>query len=279
MNLFDIEIRDLPCGVCGPTCSGIPITTAHHFARKVRGMFGHPLELLHEWPHLGPVPGNVDRADDNKSRAHVQFYRKFPRIRRSYERFATVMGLELLGPDVPFYIQRIPTVRFHFPGSRAVGEAHRDLAYGHQPGELTCWLPLTDCWNSSTIWIEAVEQEAIDHPFARSTDRAPMCAVPMRVGQVLCFDSVNLLHANLLNHEGQEPVMGEHPIYGTPAVTGYEGRGLTRVSFDFRILPCHLHDPETRRTSINTESPMILGGYWTEPLRGCMVPNRVGLPG
>jgi len=265
MNLTEIEIRDLPCVVINEHACPEPVTTAHMFRRRVEAMFGHRLEYLHEWPHLGEIPGNVDRADDNRSKAHAQFYRKFPRIEELYLRFASCMGRELLG-DVPFLIQRIPTFRVHFVGSRAVAEAHRDLAYGHQPGELTCWLPLTAAYGTNTVWIEAATEELEDHPFARSSDRTPLSAVPVRVGQILCFDSVNLLHANLLNHEGQTPIMGEHPIYKTPTIVDYEGRGLTRVSFDFRVLPRHLHDPETHRLSVNTEVPMILGGYWTEPV-------------
>lgn len=40
--------------------------------------------------------------------------------------------------------QRVPSLRIHIAGSDCHKRSHRDLEYGHQPGEINFWLPLTD---------------------------------------------------------------------------------------------------------------------------------------
>jgi len=45
---------------------------------------------------------------------------------------------------VAFYYQRPPTLRLQPGPARAMVRTHRDADYGHQPGELNYWIPLTD---------------------------------------------------------------------------------------------------------------------------------------
>jgi hypothetical protein len=48
-----------------------------------------------------------------------------------------------------------PTLRVHPAGSRQFRRAHRDAEYGHQPGEVNFWLPLTDATSGrATLWVE-----------------------------------------------------------------------------------------------------------------------------
>ena len=43
-----------------------------------------------------------------------------------------------------FYVQRPPTLRLQPGPSAFTVRPHNDAEYGHQPGELNFWLPLTD---------------------------------------------------------------------------------------------------------------------------------------
>jgi hypothetical protein len=97
--------------------------------------------------------------------------------------------------------QRKPTLRIHFPENKAVGGFHKDREYNHPIEEINIWVPVTSAFNTNTIWIES----AFD-----KEDYSPM---NLNFGQGLIFDS-GLNHGNKINVEN-----------------------LTRLSFDFRVIP------------------------------------------
>jgi len=97
--------------------------------------------------------------------------------------------------------QRTPTLRIHFPENTAVGGFHKDREYNHPIEEINIWVPVTSALNTNTIWIES----AFD-----KEDYSPM---NLNFGQGLIFDS-GLNHGNKVNVEN-----------------------LTRLSFDFRVVP------------------------------------------
>ena len=269
----------------------------------VQRMFGHPLEQLHTWPHLDTLPGDVSREDDQRTSVHAQFYRLFPRTAALYHLTANEVG-RLALPGQRFVIQRVPAFRVHFPRSRAVGEPHTDWQYGHQPGEVTCWMPLTEARQTSTMWVAeraegwdpaAFARKVVDEGGEKAFESLPgplrMWPVNLDVGQVLIWDSVTRSHGNLLNHEDMTEwlellVDGEvvkitaaegaeivEAMEGQPLKirrSWWEGPGRCRVSIDFRVLPWDLLEEETDRTSVNTATPMNLGtpekpGYWLDP--------------
>ena len=97
--------------------------------------------------------------------------------------------------------QRKPTLRIHLPNNKAVGEFHKDREYNHPIEEINIWVPITSAFNTNTLWLES----AFD-----KEDYSPM---NMNFGQGLIFDS-GLSHGSVVNVEN-----------------------LTRLSFDFRIIP------------------------------------------
>lgn len=259
-------------------------------------MFGHRLEELHEWPHLHMIPGDVSRETDNLSRAHQQFYRLFPRIEPYYRRVASELGRRILGGAEPFYVQRVPTFRVHFPRSRAVGEPHTDWQYGHQIGEVSFWVPLTRATNSATMWVaeraqgwtpeeyaKTYKDKGSDAAFETLPEPVKMWPINTDLGTILVWDSVLRAHGNLLNREalvemlhlgeseggqvitadqGAELVAalgaaGEHRPLKVQR-TWLEGSGVSRVSVDFRVLPAHLAEAETERHAVNTGVAMAL---------------------
>lgn len=249
----------------------------------VEQFFGHRLDRLHESPYFGGHFTDVRREEDQASVAHHQFYRLFPRIAVPYAQLAVACVREFVGE--PCHIQAVPTFRVHFPNSRAVGEPHTDWQYGHQPGEVTCWLPLTPAYGSATVWVAdrveawdprayeaAAAEEGAGRAPAGSSERVLERSLPPAVHLwpvniepplMLVFDGVTRVHANLLNREGMEAetVPDEH---GLPTVVSWSGRGVTRVSLDFRLLPARLADPATKRCDLGTGALMAPGGYWTE---------------
>ena len=59
------------------------------------------------------------------------------------------------GDKVKFYVQRPPTLRIQPGPSPKYVRAHNDGEYGHQPGEVNFWMPLTDAARAmATLWVE-----------------------------------------------------------------------------------------------------------------------------
>jgi hypothetical protein len=270
--LGTLKIEDLPGGPSDPW--------APYLRKVVTDMYGHELEQLHTWPHLEGDPCvDVERKTDQGTRAHRQFYRLFPRIAAAYELLVAELADRHLA-DTAYVFQAVPNVRIHYPQSRAVAEPHTDHQYGHQFGELTFWIPLTQYPPAEewplVPWDPALELEGLEPPIpvltssiwvadrlagwdpkeyerlcrdgkydeAEATLPGPvrMYPLPVRFGQVLVIDTVSRNHGNCANMTGQ-----------------------TRVSLDFRVLPRELLEENTRRESLNTKTPFRLGGYWSEP--------------
>jgi len=97
--------------------------------------------------------------------------------------------------------QRKPTLRIHLPENKSVGGFHRDRDYNHPIEEINIWVPITSVINTNSIWIES------------SYDKEDYKPVKLNYGQAIIFDS-GLKHGNKINIEN-----------------------LTRLSFDFRVIP------------------------------------------
>lgn len=110
---------------------------------------------------------------------HRLFYERFERLRDPYESFVQWWAHELFGAE-PTWHQRTPTLRVSTPGRRSVLEYHTDADYGHQPGEVNVWVPLTDAYGSNSIVVEGVAQT-------------------VHYGEVLVFDAVRLVHGAMTN--------------------------------------------------------------------------------
>jgi hypothetical protein len=54
--------------------------------------------------------------------------------------------------SLAFQVQ--PALRVVPPSCKRVGQPHRDRDYGHQPGQINFWLPLSAASGSNTLWVE-----------------------------------------------------------------------------------------------------------------------------
>ncbi|MEN3309338.1 MAG: hypothetical protein V7603_5540 [Micromonosporaceae bacterium] len=161
---------------------------------------------------------------DQDAPVHAVFYQRYPQIRAHYERFLR----ERIAPDYgeDLCVQRVPSFRVQYPGVTASREFHRDSDYNHQTGTINYWLPVTRAFATNTVWIETEPDAGEFHP------------VEMSPGQFLRFDALRLKH-------------GSHP----------NGTGVTRVSFDFRVLPLRMHRYSGLRSGASGV-PLELGGYY-----------------
>ena len=108
-----------------------------------------------------------------------------------------------------FYYQFPPTMRVQPPGERYI-VPHNDASYGHQPGEVNFWMPLTDySLTETTLWVETAENEGDYHP------------VEVTHGEIASFHGTKCRH-----HVPKNP------------------SSYTRVSVDFRVGVDGCYDPD-----------------------------------
>ena len=125
--------------------------------------------------------------------------KKFGVFLNKYKKFVNYLSSSVFEEKLIY--QRRPTIRVQFPESKAVGAFHRDRDYNHPIEEINIWVPITSVINTNSIWIES------------SYDKEDYKPVKLNYGQAIIFDS-GLKHGNKINIEN-----------------------LTRLSFDFRVIP------------------------------------------
>eukprot|EP00300_Choanocystis_sp_HF-7_P011877 c17653_g1_i1.p1 GENE.c17653_g1_i1~~c17653_g1_i1.p1 ORF type:complete len:148 (+),score=24.01 c17653_g1_i1:406-849(+) len=137
----------------------------------------------------------------------------------------------MMPQETTLVYQRQPCIRIHPPSDRPTGNKHRDSDYGHQPGQINFWLPLTELNEANTLWVEdGMESQ---HFF-------PILTPP---GTVVRF------YGNQLEH------------YTTPNISPF-----SRVSLDLRVVPGSLFDNDFGPSKVNDVQQFFVGerGYYTE---------------
>ena len=129
--------------------------------------------------------------------------------------------------------QSIPTFRVCYPNNIAVGEFHKDKYYRNRDwaekvNELNYFLPITDAYDTNTIWVESEE------------DKGDYTAMNCSYGEVVQWDGSNLTHGNYINKTGK-----------------------CRISMDFRVIKKSKYIDSDHKT-INTKVKFGIGGYYKE---------------
>lgn len=167
------------------------------------------------------------QENDQSTSFHRKFYEMFDTAARpTYEAFIAEWAAQQVGEPRILY-QAVPTFRIHLPGNVAVGQFHRDADYNHQQGETNFWLPVTEAFDTNSLWVES------------EPGRGDFSAVRLGPGEVYVFDGVNLFHGNMVNRTG-----------------------VTRVSIDFRLIPERWF-VDTDRLSVSAGQRMSIGHYWS----------------
>lgn len=129
--------------------------------------------------------------------------------------------------------QAMPSLRVATPSDKPTGQRHRDGDYGHQPGQINWWLPLTSCFGRNTLWLEPTGGGA---------------ALPLE-GE---FGTLHRFHGHAQHH-----------------FTRPNDTGKTRVSLDFRTVPgpCYDDDWPASRAPASGRQAFFLGGYYAKAVR------------
>ena len=213
------------------------------FAALVTNCFGvSSLELLHQ-ERLDMLPQEeIAFENDTETPVHKWFYDhlnasgplSWGELVDVYERFIR----EVIAPiiDEEFIYQQFPSFRVQLPdsvghGAKAVYKWHTDgdEEHRHPPGEINFQIALTQMSGTSATWVESSPGKG---------DHSPM---NMKPGEFYQFWGHQLNHGN---HDNKT--------------------GLTRVSFDFRVLPMRFYNAGYEVKSKSAGHKFVVGGYYKE---------------
>tara|TARA_R110000851_G_scaffold108257_2_gene229348 strand:+ start:5424 stop:6089 length:666 start_codon:yes stop_codon:yes gene_type:complete len=187
------------------------------------------LECLHEHCEKYEV---FTRASDQSTIFHSAFYKgceldnKFDSL---YKRFVKNYVSKMFIDERLVY-QKRPSFRVALTDNKSVGEWHKDSNYQHPFEEINFFIPLTDCKNTNTIWVET------------NPDSKKYEPINLNYGQIFVFSGGLLNHGNKINTTGK-----------------------TRVSFDFRVIKSVDYDKIKNlgiSSSVNTNKSFIVGDYY-----------------
>lgn len=132
--------------------------------------------------------------------------------------------------DNQFLFQTLPSFRVQLPNNVAVTEYHYDSMpkYNHPDGEINFILPITEMFDTNTVWAESQQNKG---------DFKPM---NMEYGDLLCWNFNKCYHGNKMNQTG-----------------------LTRISMDFRVLPMSKYNENNLKTSASSKKKFIIGDYYS----------------
>ena len=170
-------------------------------------------------------------GSDSDTKFHRVFYDKmragWPEFLEAYKLFIKEFIAPAVGATDKLIYQSWPSFRVHLPNNVAVGGWHKDGDYNHPTGEMNFILALTEMFESNTTIAESVPGKMDFRQFELSP------------GQIVKFNGNQCIHGNLPNKTG-----------------------VTRVSFDFRVmLPEHYNDAH-KLTSLSKGNKFLIGHYY-----------------
>lgn len=172
------------------------------------------------------------RENDQSTVWHKCFYNNIRTDVRFQHEYISFLGQYIkprFGEEIVY--QKIPTFRVHLPNNISVGEFHKDKNYrneewAEQVQELNYFMPLTSAYGTNTIWAETEE------------DKGDYQEIQANYGECVEWSATKLTHGNKQNKTL-----------------------VTRVSFDFRVIPKSRY-VDSNHLTINTKIPFGIGGYY-----------------
>ena len=137
-----------------------------------------------------------------------------------YRRFIERLVAPLI--KFPFRFQRKPGIRIHLPAVLMV-QFHTDEWYGHEPDVVNFWMPLTDAFDSNTLFVATLED------YLREVARLESEKASM---EIVNDDLAEILQP-LTSTYGRVHVFNAKVVHGSKP----NQISKTRVSLDFLILP------------------------------------------
>jgi len=171
------------------------------------------LENVHELYWEVSEGEKLDQTNEADTPFHKKYYNKlkegWPELTKIFNYFIE----EEISKTIkgPFLYQTMPSFRVQVPKQKAVSNWHYDADYkhGHPDWEINIQIALTEAKNTSATWVESVPGLGNYTPINLNDD------------QYCIFNGNRCVHGNFLNQTNK-----------------------SRVSYDFRIIPCFLYDIE-----------------------------------
>ena len=193
------------------------------------------LQNLHKQYNTWLPEEELSFSEESSTKFHEKFYEK---LREPWNEFIDLYHSfirEHVSANVregrSLLFQTLPSFRVHLPNEKAIHKVHYDgdEDHRHPPGEINVFLPMTDCLPNNTIWAESSPGKS---------DFSPML---LSYGEYAVWNGNECAHYNKSNTEE-----------------------LTRVSFDFRLLPKSKYDPNYKKTSYTSSTKFVIGEYYDE---------------
>ena len=193
--------------------------------RSFQKLYGvQDLSSLHRY---FPSFSDYQPPNDSSSIAHKIFYSNFNDFfSTSYK--SILLHLKTILSE-PFYYQKIPCVRFAFPGTTWLSSFHKDSDYNHPIQELNINLAITKSFGSCALQIETTPGSGVYIPL----DQDP--------GYFTFINHIECTHGSIPNNENH-----------------------TMISLDFRLIPSSRSEAFSESKSILTSSKFQPGSYFSD---------------
>jgi len=170
-------------------------------------------------------------GQDSDTVFHNIFYDKmrssWPEFLNLYDDFIKNVIAPIVGTKDKIIYQTWPSFRVHLPNNLAVGGWHADGDYNHPKGEKNFIVALTPMFESNTTISET------------SPGKKDFRQIEIEPGGFAQFNGNQCMHGNLPNRTG-----------------------VTRVSFDFRVMKCEDYNSEHNLLSLSKGNKFIIGDYY-----------------
>ncbi len=172
-----------------------------------------------------------DPLKDSETEFHKAIYDKlrsgWPEFLDSYKSFIENEVAPSIQTKKGLIYQKWPTFRFNLPNNVAVGGWHTDGEYNHPPNEINFIVPMTPMFESNATIAESEPGKRDFHQIE---------CVP---GEYVRFNGNECMHGNIPNKTG-----------------------VTRVSFDFRVMRIEDYDTHSKNKSLTMGKDYKIGGYY-----------------
>lgn len=205
----------------------------YNFVDLISNLFESDLNKLH---HTSDEKYELFSKDmlgkDSDTIYHKKFYNElnsgWTELINTYNSFIEDIILPYLNLDEAL-VQTYPTFRVHLPNNVAIVVKHYDSdeKHNHPKGEINFILALTDMYDSNTVWIEKN---------SRFNNFVP---IELKENECISFNGNTCSHYNNINETG-----------------------VTRVSFDFRVLPLNYYDINYSLSSVTTNKKYTEDDYY-----------------
>ena len=168
----------------------------------------------------------LDQENEANTFFHKKYYEKlnsgWPELTNVFSKFVSEEISKII--KGPFLYQTMPSFRVHVPNQTAVSNWHFDTDpnHGHPEWEINVQIALTDSENSSATWVESIPGLG---------DYAPM---NLKEDEYVIFNGNKCMHGNFENKTEK-----------------------TRVSYDFRVLPCIKYDVHGKPTFVSYRNEYV----------------------